>query len=170
MDDYVEVGRRFAEFDPSASSEAEDLWFLYASEYSAPLTWKDLLPCRAAVIIAEGQARRVPNVEEFLQAIERANADVFATRPADLLGLISLWNATRKIENYTKVVENNINRKLLERNPRHEHAAGLSAERALYGAQQLAVAITLSRKLGLSVPGQTVVSEQAGQCLSAPAD
>lgn len=344
MDDYVEVGRRFAEFDPSASSEAEDLWFLYASEYSAPLTWEDLLPCKAAVIIAEGQsgkseefrhqaaiqreagkfaffcplesllglslasaveggttddlsrwlnsdaagwfffdavdeakiegpsrfnlaiakaletigphiarahifissrphawdanadrimlsqrlglptteersqrpratesgeafdegndksrtgsvektketatpdlkvfrlapltrsqvqqfaqARRVPNVQEFLQAIERANADVFATRPDDLLGLISLWNATRKIENYTKVVENNINRKLLERNPRHEHAAGLSSERVLYGAQQLAVAITLSRKLGLSVPGQTVVPEQAGQCLN----
>lgn len=341
MADYIQVSRRFTEFDPTVSAESDDFSFIYSSDYSAPYVWDDLLPSKACVIIAEGQSgkseefrqqvlalrakkwfafycplesllklslvsaleggssddlsrwlasdedawfffdavdeakiegpssfnhaiakavetigphiarahffvssrphawdastdhimlsqrlglttseerrapsgrdddvyedddfpstaaaterkgsttsvglrvlrlaplsrsqvrhfaseQEVPDIEEFLRAIARANADVFATRPDDLLGLISIWKAERKIESYTKVVESNIERKLAERNPLHEHVAGLTAERASSGAQQLAAAMTLARKLAILLPAQTSVPEKTDQCV-----
>ena len=65
-------------------------------------------------------ARGITDVDAFMDAIERADADVFATRPADLPGLINLWSKEGRIGRYSKVVPRNIELKLEEANPAHE--------------------------------------------------
>lgn len=124
-----------------------------------------LAPLTRPQVLEFARAQEVPDIDDFIRAIERANADVFANRPDDLLGLIALWKTTKRIESYTKVVHSNIERKLAERNPQHEHAAKLTPERTMIGAEQLAAAVTLSRKLGLIVPQQTATPQQAEQCI-----
>jgi hypothetical protein len=107
----------------------------------------------------------VQDPDAFLEAIGRANADVYASRPDDLLGLISLWKASQRIENYTSVVRSNVERKLTERNPRHERAATLSLERAQLGAEQLAAAVTLTHRPTILIPLQQVSADVVEQCI-----
>jgi hypothetical protein len=64
------------------------------------------------------KAMGVTDIEPFMEEVEKANADVFANRPADLPGLIELWRTTKRIGRYSDVVLQNVTTKLKEVNPR----------------------------------------------------
>jgi hypothetical protein len=100
-------------------------------------------------------ARGLTEVDDFITAIERADADVFATRPADLPGLIKIWKEQHRIGSYTEVVLGNIEFKLSEYNTTHQQFS-IAADRALEGAEMLAAAVTFSRRTSILVPDQAV--------------
>ncbi len=60
------------------------------------------------------QASDVPEIDSFLTAIEKSEAEIFSGRPQDLLELIDYWKRHRKIGNRAKLIENNITSKLTE--------------------------------------------------------
>jgi hypothetical protein len=122
------------------------------------VTVLQMAPLDAARVRIFARARGAADIDGFMRAIKRADADVFATRPADLPGLIKMWEETGRIGSYRDVVLNNIELKLAEENPAHRHYA-IAADRAMEGAKLLAAAVTFTKRTSILVPDQPVDDE-----------
>lgn len=96
----------------------------------------------------------VQDVETFLLAIEKAEAETFASWPQDLIELIDYWKKNKKIANHAKLIKNSILTQLIERDPERASELPLNIEEARHGAEMLAAAATLLRKSRILVPEQ----------------
>ncbi len=104
------------------------------------------------------RAHGVTDIDKFMKAIERADSDAFASRPADLPGLIKIWKDTNRIARYSQVVANNIKIKLSEENPTHGRDSPIAPGRAYEGAKALATAVTLAKPTSIRIPDYSVDS------------
>jgi hypothetical protein len=86
-------------------------------------------------IFARARGIAAANLAAFITAIERADADLFATRPADLPGLIKIWKEKERIGSYSEVVAANVELKLTELNTTHQHFS-IASDRAMRGAER----------------------------------
>lgn len=111
------------------------------------------------------EAKGITDLTAFMEAINRADADVFATRPADLPGLIDAWKKNERLGGYSEVVLRNIELKLSEENPVHGPQAPLSQDRALEGARVLAAAVTLTTCTSILLPDDPVEEILREKCL-----
>ncbi len=98
----------------------------------------------------------VQDVAAFMTAIARADADIFAERPEDLLELIAYWNEHGSIGIHAKMIAFNIDKKLGEPNPDRDATRPLAQAKALEGAMLLAAALTLTRKNSILLPDRPV--------------
>ena len=112
------------------------------------------------------ETKGITNLTAFMEAINRADADVFATRPADLPGLIDAWEKNERLGGYSEVVLRNIELKLSEENPVHGPQAPLSQDRALEGARVLAAAVTLTTCTSILLPDDPVEETLREKCLN----
>ena len=126
------------------------------SEKLPPITILKMAPLTKNQVRTFANARQVTDVEAFLEEIERADADVFATTPADLSGLIDRWTKQKRIGRYSDVVDDNIALKLSETNAKHQRAAAIAPDRAREGAMALAAALTLTQRNSILLPDQPV--------------
>ena len=112
---------------------------------------------------ATGQG--VQDVAAFMAAITRADADIFAERPQDLLELIVYWNEHGRIGTHAEMIAFNIDKKLVEPNPDRDEARPLAQAKALEGAMLLAAALTLTRKNAILLPDRPVGPTRAAQAI-----
>lgn len=103
--------------------------------------------------------KKVEDPREFIQAIDRADAQIFAERPQDLLDLIEYWRSHGKLGQHFTMLEFNIQKKLIEHNTDKEDLRPLSMEEAMSGAERIAAAMTLQRKKAIILPDQPVDAE-----------
>ena len=122
-------------------------------------------PLNKSQIQTFAEAKGITDITAFMEAINRADADVFATRPADLPGLIDAWKKKEHLGNYSEVVLKNIELKLSEENPVHGPQAPLSQDRALEGARVLAAAVTLTKCTSILLPDDPVEETLRDKCL-----
>ena len=92
------------------------------------------------------QAFGIRDLDAFLKAIQRAEADIFSRRPLDLVDLIGYWTQFGKIANRAELIEASISSKLTETDPDRAAALPLTIEDARLGAEMLAAAVTFHRK------------------------
>ena len=111
------------------------------------------------------EAKGITDITAFMEAINRADADVFATRPADLPGLIDAWKKKERLGSYSEVVLRNIELKLSEENPIHGPQSPLSQDRALEGVRVLAAAVTLTKYTSILLPDDPVEEALREKCL-----
>ena len=111
------------------------------------------------------EAKGITDIDTFIEAINQADADVFATRPADLLGLVEAWKKDECFGSYSDVVFRDIKLKLSDENSAHSDKSPISADRALAGAQVLAAAATLTKCTSILLPDEHVDETLRGQCL-----
>ena len=123
----------------------------------APLSWEQMRTFAAAQGVADTDA--------FMAAIERADAEVFAERPQDLLDLIAHWQAKGELGSHEAMVAFNVGAKLTERNLNRDEARPLAPERAMRGAETLAAASILGKKGALLLRDQPIDSDRAAQAL-----
>ncbi len=98
-------------------------------------------------------ARGIKNTQAFLDEIERADAESFATRPQDLEELVEFWKTKEhRIGTRLELMQNSVQRRLAERDQNHREAQPLSAVRAREGAQLLAAASILGKEPTIQVP------------------
>lgn len=109
----------------------------------------DLSPDQIEVFV---KARGITDSKAFLDAVERADAWLFTTRPQDLEELIEFWLIQGRIGNRLEIMRNSIDRRLAERDQNRADIRPLSAERAHQGARLLAAAATLMRESTIKVP------------------
>lgn len=100
-------------------------------------------------------ARGIKDSKSFLDAVVRADALSFTSRPQDLEELGEFWIDKRRIGNRLEIMRNSIARRLTERDQGRAEACPLTAERARKGARLLAAAATLARTQIIGVPDGT---------------
>lgn len=98
----------------------------------------------------------VDDTKEFIDAIERADAEIFAERPQDLLELIAYWKSNGRLGRHAEMLDFNIQIKLSEHDPDRDAQKPLSTDDALLGAERLAAAITLQKKTTIILPDRPV--------------
>jgi hypothetical protein len=129
-----------------------------------------LAPLSTAHVRTFARALGVDDLEAFMDEVERANADLYISRPADLPGIVDIWRRTKTIGSYSDVVLQNIAIKLKELNPRHLQVATLTPERALRGAERLAAAATFSRRSSFLLPDRSPLDAKVKDELLDPRD
>ncbi len=109
--------------------------------------------------------RGVRDPARLIEAIERADAGIFAERPRDLIDLIDYWQRFETIASLAEMTEYNIDKKLIETNPKHGKKDLISPEKARAGAEILAAALTLSRSNFIALPDPKAPSTPSGHTL-----
>ena len=98
------------------------------------------------------KARGIEESNAFLDAVERADAKWFTSRPQDLEELTEFWIDNGRIGTGLEIIQNSINRRLAERDQGRADVYQLSADRARQGARLLAAATTLTHDPTIRVP------------------
>jgi hypothetical protein len=106
----------------------------------------ELLPLTGPQIVEFARTRRVGNADAMLAAIDAKHAREFARKPQDLIELCDDWREHGMIRAHRDQVRTHVRARLAARPERREKAE-LSMEKARMGAQRLALAVALSRRL-----------------------
>ena len=115
-----------------------------------------LLPLDKDQIRTFSQADGVQQVDAFLDAIEKAEADIFSRRPLDLVDLINYWKEHGEIASRAKLIEFSITSKLRETDLDRAAVFPLTSEEARLGAEMIAAAVTFQKKDRILVPEQNL--------------
>ena len=110
----------------------------------------DELTSGQITVFAEAQG--VNDSRAFLDAVERADAWSFTSRPQDLEKLLDFWLEEGHIGTGLEIMQNSIDRRLVERDQKRADTHPLSSERARQGAKLLAAATTLTHDQIIRVP------------------
>lgn len=94
--------------------------------------------------------RGVTDANALLDALDRRALFPLAQLPFDLEDIIAIWQETGSLDSRLAVLEHGIRRRLA---PPHGAGAGLPLERALLGAERLALAATLTGDTNIQLPG-----------------
>ena len=107
---------------------------------------------RSEQIAVFAKYRGIKDSQTFLDAVERADAWSFTSRPQDLEELTDFWIDQGRIGSRFEIMRNSIDRRLTERDQGRADARPLSVERARHGAMLLAAATTLTQNSIIRVP------------------
>lgn len=113
------------------------------------VAFDDLNSEQIAVFI---RARGVKDSSSFLDAVERADAWSFTSRPQDLEELAEFWLTEGRIGTRLEIIQNSIIRRLAERDQDRAESHPLSATDARQGVKLLAAATTLAKDPTLKIP------------------
>lgn len=125
-----------------------------------------LLPLTPSQVEHYAGAKGVKNPQEFIAALEEGNAWAFAGRPLDVEFLYAFWNDKGHLGNLTELSEYMI-AKLLAEVPNREKLDVLTPGQAREGAEYLAAAAVLCRRLKFRISD---LDEVSGESLLSPAD
>lgn len=106
----------------------------------------ELLPLTGAQIVEFARSRGVENPEALLEAIDAKHAREFARKPQDLIELCDDWREHGGLRAHFEQIQSHVRARLAARPERRERAE-LPHAKAQIGAQRLALAVILSRRL-----------------------
>jgi hypothetical protein len=106
----------------------------------------ELLPLTGPQIIEFARSRGVENPEALLSAIDAKHAREFARKPQDLIELCDDWREHGGLRAHFEQIQSHVRARLAARPERREKAE-LPPAKAQTGAQRLALAAMLSRRL-----------------------
>jgi hypothetical protein len=106
----------------------------------------ELLPLTGPQIIEFARSRGVENPEALLAAIDAKHAREFARKPQDLIELCDDWREHGGLRAHFEQIQSHVRARLAARPERREKAE-LPPAKAQIGAQRLALAVILSRRL-----------------------
>lgn len=139
---------------PVRQEDSEDEFILIAMD--GPSKTKDdgppasreveLLPLTGPQIIEFARSRGVENPEALLAATDAKHAREFARKPQDLIELCDDWREHGGLRAHFEQIQSHVRARLAARLERREKAE-LSPAKAKIGAQRLALAVILSRRL-----------------------
>ncbi|WP_050028199.1 hypothetical protein [Verrucomicrobium sp. BvORR034] len=127
------------------------------------MTIVTLLPLSNRQIETLTLSKGIEDAKDFLDTIRKRNAWLFARQPLDLLELISFWKTKRRLGTRAEQHALNLSSRLRD-NPERADRGVLSDDKAMQGAQRLALALTLSHCRTIKSPEQVLelnVSETA---------
>jgi hypothetical protein len=106
----------------------------------------ELLPLTGPQIVEFARSRGVENSEALLAAIDAKHAREFARKPQDLIELCDDWREHGGLRAHFEQIQSHVRARLAARLDRREKAE-LPPAKAQTGAQRLALAVILSRRL-----------------------
>ena len=101
------------------------------------------------------EARGISDSQSFLDAVERADAWSFTTRPLDLEELVEFWLDNDRIGSRLEIMQNSITRRLTESKQSYSEARPLALNIAKEGIRRLAANATLTGNPAIRIPDGT---------------
>ena len=98
------------------------------------------------------RTRGIQDSDAFLDAVRRADAWSFTSRPQDLEELTKLWINHHQIGTRLEIIKSSTERRMAERDQGRAEARPLSVERTQQGMQLLAAATTLAQEPRIGIP------------------
>ncbi len=145
-----------SERDPQVEDDSPDESFQIENETQGEdnpvfkiVALDDLTSDQIAVF---AKAQGIEDSKAFLDAIERADAWSFTSRPQDLEELTEFWIDKSRIGTRLEIMRNSIERRLAERDQGRADVRPLSAERTRQGTMLLAAATMLAQDPTIRVP------------------
>ncbi|APW39544.1 hypothetical protein RD110_21925 [Rhodoferax koreense] len=135
-----------------------------ASESSRPLLTKgrpdgaegyklyaleDLTPLQVRLY---AEARKVEDINQLIDELDRSDGWAFTTRPLDLDELLDFWQTHRRIGSRLEFLRASIDRRLKESTEDRAELTPLTPHRAREGVRRIAAACTLMRQQSIAVP------------------
>lgn len=116
--------------------------------------------------LSKGEAEKLANslgvndAVGFWAAIEDGDYEFMATRPLDLVWMVTRWNDKRTLGTYLELVESNVSNRLIETNPSYQQAGGSpSLDSLRRGVEQLAAATALGGRSFVSTTNSAKANE-----------
>ena len=134
-------------------------------ESSSPIAIVQMVSLNQSQVRIFAEAKGMTDIDGFLEAIEHADADSFATRPADLRGLIDSWKEHGRLGSYAEIVARAVAGKLADENLKHSDQSPISADRVREGARILAAAVTLTKRPSILLPDEHIDETLRSRCL-----
>ncbi len=134
-------------------------------EPGSPWAVYQLAPLGRDQILEFARQSGVANPSQFVAEIESAHATIFVERPQDLLELIAFWSQHGRLGNHAKMIEFNVQKKLVEPNPTRSEESPLSLNEAKEGAERLAAALTFHRRSSILLPDTPVEPKRMDSAL-----
>lgn len=106
----------------------------------------ELLPLTGPQILEFTRSRGIENPEALLEAIDAKHAREFARKPQDLIELCDDWREHGGLRAHFEQIQAHVRARLAAR-PERREKADLPPAKAQIGAQRLALAVILSRRL-----------------------
>src|SRR6185312_12561521 len=94
----------------------------------------------------------VEDTKSFVEAIERADAFSFTSRPQDLSEVVEFWLEESRIGTRLEIIRKSIDRRLQERDQDRAELRPLAPDLARRGAKLVAAASTLAQQQLIRVP------------------
>jgi len=107
------------------------------------------------------------DVDLLMDAINKADAHQFTSRPLDLIDILNYWKQHGRIGHHAKMLRNNIENKLKEIKTERDNWQPLTKEEAMHGAMAIAAGLTLTRKKTVVLPDSQMPPERKVQSLEA---
>lgn len=115
----------------------------------APLTWEQKEKY--------AQAMGVEDLKTFMDQLAQEGIEAYTARPQDLETQIVFWKTHKYFGKYHQVIERAIEIKLIEKNPNHQSVSKLTKDRVEDGVKKLAATVTLSKKVALLIPDESMM-------------
>jgi hypothetical protein len=106
------------------------------------------------------EAAGIPQVEQFLEAIDDTDLWHFAQRPLDLDWLVRFWRSEGRLGTLLEMVERSITERLKETNPDRTRATDLDGIAALRAVERIGAAMVFGRRPTIAIPDR----EPAWRC------
>ena len=135
------------------------------SEEQAPV-WRTvaLMPLSNDQIDQMLELHEISDSEALKEEIEKRRVWDFARRPQDLIEICAYWKAHKRLGSKAEQVEQNILAKMQETGGR-EALVSLTDERAIEGAERLALALALTRHKSIRVSSNSLDDQEADTAL-----
>lgn len=98
------------------------------------------------------QGRGISDTHELLEAVERADAWSFTSRPQDLEELVGFWAQHQKIGSRLDIIEASVDRRLAERDQKRDESRPIQPVRLKEAACRLAGASVLTAEPNVQIP------------------
>ncbi|MGF6658212.1 hypothetical protein OKW34_008802 [Paraburkholderia youngii] len=97
-------------------------------------------------------AKKTPNLDGLMSAIEAASLWGFACRPLDLDWIVRFWRSHGRLGSFTVMTEVGLRERLQETDPERGRRDSLDAERAKHGLERIGAALVFGRQTTVAIP------------------
>ena len=156
LEDLIRGTARKAAVNPSQKAATEKQFPLWRTVALMPLSNEQIDQMLVSHEISDGEALKAE--------IEKRRVWDFARRPQDLIEICAYWKAHKRLGNKAEQVEQNILAKVQEAGDRGSHAT-LTDEKAIEGAERLALALALTRRKSIRVSAHSLDDQEADTAL-----
>ena len=125
-----------------------------AGAEEAEVVLAQLLPLDDEQVGRLAQHHGVEDPDRLIDAVRKASAQPFISRPLDVAWLAEYWKEHRRLGTLTELVDQSIDKRLIERRPNSCPPSRLPATRAREGLMRLAALAVLSGRWSFQLPGE----------------